>query len=196
MARPRKLGVKRDEKGKWRGYAIHPETIAVRERQLAHDGIILKFEAFESGRRVEKRTADDRLSGFTLGRLYLRHRQDKTDPSGISEEQMNAGEAWASLVRRHAAIMGYSVSLKTPSLLMISGSSAPSADPDEETILYVRRRWSDCYNLLMEVCRDHGLTVRDVVYGVCVENWPISALGEKDFGNLRMGLNAIGRALK
>ena len=157
--------------------------------------IILKFGTFESGRRVEKRTADDRLSGFTLGRLYLRYQQDKSDPSSISEEHFNAGEAWASLVRRHAALMGYAIVIKTPSLIMVSGSSGMSPDPDEETILDVRRRWSDCYNALMRVCKDHGITVRDVVYGVCIENWPIGAMSEKDFGNLRMGLNAIRKAL-
>ena len=195
MPRPSNPGAKRDANGKWRGYGIHPETIAVRERELSQDGIILKFGTFESGRRVEKRTADDRLSGFTLGRLYLRYQQDKSDPSSISEEQFNAGEAWASLVRRHAALMGYATVIKTPSLVMVSGSSGMSPDPDEETILDVRRRWSDCYNALMTVCQDHGITVRDVVYGVCIENWPIGAMSEKDFGNLRMGLNAIRKAL-
>src|SRR5690242_15493668 len=106
--RPRDPEVIRDRSGKSRGRPdqIHPETLAIRERQLRQDGIILSFNKTELGREVLKRTAEDRLSGFTLGRLLLRYRQDKSDPGAISENQFEAGESWHRIVRRHAAIHG------------------------------------------------------------------------------------------
>jgi hypothetical protein len=195
VARPRKLHVKRDRNGKSRGepLQIHPETLAVRERQLTEDGIVLEFKRVEGHREVVKHTAEDSKAGTTLGRLLLR-RQQGDFACSISQEQFDAGDAWAALCRRHASIMGYSLGPHAASFEIGGGRS--THEPLEETVLYVRRKWSDCYNLLMYACQQHGLGVRNVTFGVCIENWPISALYQ-NFGiaDLRIGLNAIARAL-
>lgn len=183
--RPKKPNVVRDRTGKSRGEIerVDPAVLAVRARHLMEEGI--------SGAH-----ASDALAGFTLGRLLLRYRTDKTDPSGVSQEQYDAGDLWCKIVHRHAAVMGYKLRTKTPSFIMVSGGLSCGDEPDQEAIIQIRRRFSDCYNALTAVCRDHGIRVRDVTYGVCVENWPMNALYERDYGDLKIGLNVLGRALR
>ena len=48
----------------------------------------------------------------------------------------------------------------------------------------------------MDVCRTHGLAVRDIVYAVCIDNRNINSLSATDFGNLRIGLNALVKVLR
>lgn len=195
MPRPRKANVRRDNNGKSRGepHQIHPEVIAVRERQLRQDGIVLEFKKYEGTREVFRRTADDRLAGTSLGRLYLRWQQGERFHA-ISKNQFEAGEAWGNLVRRHMAIV-YSTGPDPKSASFEIGGGLSTKETPEETIIYVRRKWSDCYNSLMEVCETHGLRVRDVTYGICVEDWPIRQLCWTDFGKLRIGLNSLQRVL-
>ncbi len=147
-------------------------------------------------REVGAEDAGDALAGFTLGRLLLRGRADKSDPGGISQEQYESGEAWAKLCRQHSQIHGYSLGPKSPSTDMIGQGLSCIKEPDEETIIKIRRKWEDCYNSLMEACRSHGLKVRNVTFSVCVENIEIGALGTSDFGLLRIGLNAVGKPLR
>jgi len=186
--RKRKSNVRRDARGKSRGEAevIHPETLAVRARELRNAGLDASFAG---------KHASDALAGFTLGVLHLCWRHNKDDPGGISDEQFNAGQAWNRIVHRHAAIMGYTLTIRTPSFIMVGGGTSCLAEPDEQEILAVRRNWSDCYNALMAACRDHGMRVSIVTYGACIENWPPGALSHKDLGDLRIGLNAIGKVV-
>ena len=69
--------------------------------------------------RFAGKHASDALAGFTLGVLHLRWQADKNDPGGISPEQFNAAQAWTRIVHRHAAIMGYSLTIRTPSFIMV-----------------------------------------------------------------------------
>lgn len=190
--RKRNPNVLRDASGKSRGEkaVVHPETVAVRERELLKMGLPLKGSQ-----------ALDQLAGFTLGCLLLRGRANKDDPGGISQDQYDAGDAWQKLCRRHAAIMGYKLSVKSPSFLMVAGGLNTAPEPDETEIERVKAKWSACYDKIMEVCREEKLRgrdilrARDVVYGVCVENWPLSHLRAGDFGLLRLTLNALGKVL-
>lgn len=186
--RKRNPNVRRDRSGKSRGEpeVIHAETLAVRARELRAAG----FDARFAGKH-----ATDALAGFTLGVLHLRWQACKDDPDGLSPEQFNAAQAWTRIVHRHAAIMGYSLTIRTPSFIMVGGGVSCLPEPEAEEITKVRRRWSDCYNALMSAARDHGMRVPVVTYGVCVENWPPAALSHEDFGHLRIGLNAIGKVV-
>jgi hypothetical protein len=187
--RKRKSNVTRDASGKSRGEpeGVHPETIAVRLRELAREGVAVR----------DRQGALDALAGFTLGRLLLRNRADRGDPGSINEQQYNAGQEWAKLVRRHAMIMGYALGTpKSPSFVLIGAGLSCTEGPDEAEIIAVRRQWSDCYRALMDVCRTHGLAVRDIVYAVCIDNRNINSLSATDFGNLRIGLNALVKVLR
>jgi hypothetical protein len=195
MGRLRKGNVRRDRNGKSRGepLQIHPEALAVRERQLKEDGIVLEFNRMEGHRQVIKRTAEDSKAGSTLGRLLLR-RQQGDYACSISQEQFDAGDAWSILCRRHASIMGYSLGPHAASFEIGGGRS--THEPIEETVLYVRRKWSSCYNALMEADKSHGHEVSKITFGICVENWPMAALwNDGGYGKLRTGLNTLARAL-
>jgi hypothetical protein len=193
MGRPRKNDVKRDASGKSRGYdGIHPETIAVRERELKKDGIILHQMRYNGVSDVATSTATDAKAGFTLGRLLLFHEQGDVQ-RGINRKQFEAGDYWAGLCRRHAAIMGYSLGVKSPTLGQIGGLS--TTEPLEETVIYVRQQWSNAYNRLRDLIPDYSDRPLKLSFGVCVENWPIGVLTANDYGLLRIALNTIGQAL-
>ena len=192
-----KAGVKRTASGRIsRAGGIHPETLAVRERELKNDGIILSFIDMSANREIEKVTATDRLSGFTLGRLYLRYQQDKGNPGSISREQFEAGEAWASLaISRKSIDDSFRLGPKSPSFSLISaGRSFGEMDP--ERVERIKTRWAACDIALSEVCLHHGWKLKQVLYGVCIENWPIDQISETDLGLLRTGLNTVARVLR
>lgn len=194
MPRPRKTNVKRDAHGKSRGepHEIHPEVIAVRERILRADGIVLEFKRPNGMREEVIRTATNAKAGTALGRLLLRWEQGNRETS-ISPEQYYAGDAWASLVRKHALLMGYSLGPKAASFEIGGGRSCN--EPLEETIIFVRRQFSDCHNALCHVAQIHGGRVYQVTEGVCLQDWPAGTLKPRDYGKLRIGLNAISKAL-
>src|SRR5437764_10130381 len=151
--RKRNPNVIRDARGKSRGEpeGVHPETIAVRLRELRCEGVPVR----------DRQGALDPLAGFTLGRLLLRNRADPGDPGSVNEQQYNAGQEWAKLVRRHAVLMGYALGTpKSPSFVVVGAGLSCAGEPDKAEIMAVRRQWTDCYRALMEVCRTHGLAVR------------------------------------
>ena len=106
MGRKPKTNVIRDASGKSRGEpnGIAPEVLAVRERHLKALGVPLTFEKREMTKHgwqdIRKQTAQDALSGFTLGILRLR---TKEDPGSISIDQYLARDSWCRIVHRHAA---------------------------------------------------------------------------------------------
>lgn len=177
--RPRKPNLLRNRAGKSLG-----------ERLEEIQSVARSYRA----REVGEADALNALAGFTLGRLLLRHNAGD-HAFGISREQHDTGERWASLVRRHAALMGYSLgSPKSVSFVMVGGGRSVAPDVDDEVVLAVRRQWSDAYNALTSVARHHGYRVIQVTYGVCVENWPMESLKAPDYGLLRLGLNGIRTA--
>jgi hypothetical protein len=187
--RKRKFEATRDPHGISRREApgIHPDTIAARLRELDRAGV----------RSRDLRDALDPLAGFTLGRLLLRHRASPHDPGSIDEQQYEAGQQWAALVYRHAAIMGYSIaSPQSPPLLLLPRGTSCRPDPSARTVKRVRRLWSNCHRALTEVCEIHGDAVRDIIYAVCIENRGIERLKPADYGNLRVGLNALAKVFR
>jgi len=158
---------------------VHPETQQVRVRELAKVGL-------------SERHALDPLAGFTLGQLHLRHRNFPEDPSGITQEQYDAGEAWVRLVRRHAEIVGYPLGRpKSPGFVLVASGMSCAPEPDQDVIADVCRRWNDCR---MELQASGDRVVR-ICYAVCIDDVPAQGLGFDDFGNLRLGLNVLARVL-
>lgn len=183
--RKRKTNVRRDRSGKSRGEAhiVHPETVFVRERELESLGI-------------DKKHALDQLAGFTLGLLRLRGRDSENkDPGGISQEQYEAGQSWARIVHRYMAINGMKGGIRTPSFLMVAGGMDTAPDPDERDILRVRRQFVDCYDALAHAAQSHGHRVQLVTWSVCIENIAVRFLTPACYGYLRVGLNALGKAV-
>jgi len=155
--------------------------VARRARDLIADG-------------VNPANAPDRLAGFTLGRLLLRWRACKSDPSGLSQKQYDTGQRLAGIICRHAAVHGYSLNVRSPAFVILGGQDC-SPPPDEERIAQIRAEFTACYDAIMRVCREHDLRARDLVYGVCVQNWPVGMITDQ-FGLLRLALNEVGEALR
>jgi len=183
--RPRVINVERHPSGRAvePPSAVHRETVEVRARDARLAGL-------------QADQALDPLAGYSLGQMLLRGRMDPGDPGSISQAQFDAGTSWAALVRRHAIIMGYSLGASAGAAgHMVGGNGGSNQEPDEAEIIAVRRRWSDGYRAIMDACRQHGLAVRDAVYAVCVDDAPIVCVTQEQFGLLRIGLNALARAL-
>jgi hypothetical protein len=186
IGRKRKLNVLRDASGVSREHERlqrldYEARIARRARDLAADGI-------------DPSNAPDRLSGFTLGRLLLRWRADKSDPSGLSQRQYNTAVRLTQIILRHAGLHGYSLNVRSPAFVMLGGQDC-APPPDEIRIAQIRAEFTACYDAIMRVCRQHDLGARDLVYGVCVQNWPVGMLADR-FGLLRAVLNEVGDALR
>ena len=124
MARPRKTNVHRDASGKSRGEyeGIHPEKIAVRDRELRKDGIILQFKRFDGVREITKSTATDAKAGFTLGKLLLFHEQGDWGAGNIPK-QYEAGDYCRPSASSTPRPMGYSLGMKSFALGTIGGLS-------------------------------------------------------------------------
>lgn len=192
--RKRKIGVARTKTGaisRAGKQSVSAETLAVRERELKADGLILKFRKLEGGREVEKRTAEDRLSGYTLGKLLLRSRHGI--PGGITQPEFDALEAWASLVVARKSIDdSRKLEAKTPSFSMVGGVGQ-STEIAQDRIDRIRRRWFECeYELNQLQC---PWKVKQVMYGICLESWPLCQVSEMDISNLRTGAKAVISAL-
>jgi hypothetical protein len=186
IGRKRKLNVLRDASGVSREHERrqrldYEARLARRARDLVADGI-------------DPSNAPDRLSGFTLGRLLLRWRADKSDPSGLSQQQYNTAVRLTQIILRHAGLHGYSLNVRSPAFIMLGGQDC-TPQPDEARIAQIRAEFTACYDAIMRVCRQHDLGARDLIYGVCVQNWPVGMLAER-FGLLRAVLNEVGDALR
>jgi hypothetical protein len=154
----------------------------------------------QRARLVGPAHADDPLAGHTLGRLRLRHQpHGPQDPCSISPLQYEAGERYAVIAVRHAALMGYPIGTpKSPTLELLAAGLSCSEEPDQELILRVRRQFADCYRALMDAGRaiGQGAKVALVTYDACLDRRTFESLTPADIGNLKVGLNALVRVLR
>jgi hypothetical protein len=129
----------------------------------------------------------DRLAGFTLGKLLLRHRESPHSPGSINERQFYAGCEWATVVHRYAHIMGFRVTIPSPAFDMVGrGGISLADDPSEAEAVEVKSKFRECF------AATQG---SPILWGICVENWPVGTLAAEDYGALREGLNALDRVL-
>jgi hypothetical protein len=78
------------------------------------------------------------LNGTTLGILHRRRQLSPTDQGGVSADQYNAAQAYIATVLHHAEIMG--LPMPWPGGV---ASRPTRADPAEDVVLAVRRRFAD-----------------------------------------------------
>jgi hypothetical protein len=201
--RKRKIGVKRDATtGRSRGEgkdAARQVALAYRAKEIAAAGLgdYVAKETIDG--RVGINVVADPLNGFTLGLLRQRMKASRDDPTGISQQQFDAGEKWARICQRHAMIMGYSLgTARSPSLMTQAGGQSCIKEPDDETVFEIRRQWSDCYRTLMDtgIALRRGVKVALICWDVCVNNRNLKHMSAEDFGNLRAGLNALAHVFK
>lgn len=147
-------------------------------------------------RRAAKNPKDERL-GYALGRLQLE--------GSISEDQLNAGNAWAALVHAYARMIGIPSGSPRSSALTASVANGFYAwegetieiDPteSERRRKALKARYDRCHDTLHEAGRSLGVGAEllKAVRHVCIdERFP----DERILGNLRIGLNALHRILR
>lgn len=155
---------------------------------------------------VAPEDASNSLSGFTLGKMRLcglaAARSGVPDVRGISAAQYEAGEAYARLVRRYEAIKGLPSGSPRSLDLGVGGTWATMAlEPTEDHIARTKAQFLACYDALAEAARtiQHGrrpgANLMTLTYDVCVLNRPLENLSDEACGDVRLGLNALGRVL-
>jgi hypothetical protein len=179
--RKRNLLAVRDESGKSREHE--------RLQELDYETRLMRRKLDLIGEGISPDHAHLGLSGFTLGKLYLRFKADPKDPSGIDRAQYNIGERIGRILRSHASVVcGSKRATSTPGSGLLT----------DEAIGQIRDEFRVVYDALAEYAgadRDNRKAAY-VVYGVCIENWPASQLTTEDFGMLRGAINCCGRALE
>ncbi len=185
VSRHKKPGVRRDTAGKSRGESTEQiRAVALAQRM----------------RDVGAEHAANPLAGHALGRLRLRHQPyGPQDPCSISPEQYEAGERYAVIAVRHAAIMGYATgSPRAAAFGLLAAGASCGEEPDEAVILAVRREFADCYRALMDAGRaiGQGAKVALVTYDTCLDRRSFESLTRADIGNLKVGLNALARLFR
>jgi hypothetical protein len=177
--RPRKPASRRDGRGTSRGETTAEITAVARAQRVkagapAHDAL-------------------NALWGSAIGTLHRRWQLDASDPGGISAEQYRAAQAYISVTIRYCELMG--IPLPRPAGAE-EGATRP--DPDDETVLRVRRRFADFRRALLDAGAALGLgsRVNAAVYRVCIEDPPIAAVAPTEVERLRYGLNAIARVVR
>jgi hypothetical protein len=162
-----------------------------------HPDVVRAVVIAQRRKEVPPDQAGDPLAGHTLGRLRLRWRAGTDQPpDAISEEQYVTGEWYGSLCVRHAALMGYATgSPRAAAFERLGAGVSCAAEPDEEVILKTRRLFGDCYRALMETGRlvRAGPRLGMLVYDVCLDRRHPDSLSTGEIGNLKLGLNALGR---
>jgi hypothetical protein len=192
----RKANVLRDRSGKSRGERpeeIMAVALAPRIRRVGLENAVVRDE------RTGAIVSANALSGYTLGILLQRHRACKGDPSGIDEDQCWAGNRFAGICKEHAIVMGYEQRPLRSARLQRESPTTGFGELDSPRevshVASMRDQFRVCYDALMRACAAHGLAVRDITYAVCIDDLPVERMRADDFGNLRLGLNALARAL-
>lgn len=181
--RKRKTNVVRDAKGKSRGEILDLSVI------------------YNQPHRRGQRNPKSELLGYPLGRL--RHE------GLIDEAQLQAGNAWASMVRAYSRMIGLRIgSPKSGSLtdavatgFYVWEGDGPEVEPEEQERRRKRLRgkYDLCHDRLHEVGRTLGpgigqsAALLKALRKVAIEErYPEDA----ELGNLRVALNTVGRVLR
>lgn len=183
--RKRKTNVVRDDGGISREHE--------RQQQIDYEARLAKRASQLEIEGIAPENAHLGLAGFSLGKLYLRFKADKSDPGSISRRQYEAGDRFARICRRHQIIMGLPRGVQAQSLNGVGGKSL--WEPPQSEIDEARGEFRACYDALAVFARTNR-GAQELVYGVCVDNWPINDLSEKQFGTLRSALNELWKALR
>lgn len=179
--RKRNIVAVRDESGKSREHE--------QQQRLDYEARLMRRKLDLMGEGISPDHAHLGLSGFTLGKLYLRYKASPEDPAAISRAQYEIGERIGRILRSHASVvLGSKRATST-------GSGGELTDAD---IARIRDEFCTVYDAMAEYARTAPENRRAayIVHGVCVENWPAAQLTADDFGILRETINHVGRALE
>ena len=136
----------------------------------------------------------DENHATTIGRLFIRWQIDKRDPSGISQEQFAAACDYRRCVLAYHRIMEVpSPHPRATDLCSLGKGLSCGPESDTELVMKIRGEFRNCRRVLLDAGNSigQGSRVNAVVYRVVIEDGPCF-----DFGNLKVGLNALARYFK
>ena len=129
-----------------------------------------------------------------IGRLFLRGQANNTDPSGISGPQFAAAEDYRRCVFRYHRIMGIpSPHCRTSDLGVASAGLSCMPESDTAEANTIKGEFRNCRRVLLDAGNSigQGSRINAIVYKVVIEDGACY-----DFGNLKVGLNALARYFK
>ena len=193
--RPKLANMNRDKTtGRSRGEAVE-SIIATALLPRLKSGITYE-ESIVRDLRTGKVVGSNQDAGHILGRLKM----VGLNPGGISENQFQAGWQYAQVVMRYRSIMG--MPSESPKAMNLGGGAgrALSADPEEKSILASREKYNACTEALNAAgfeCHQ-GNRVAKITNDVCMDRIDYNSISGDmvALGNLRAGLNALGRVLR
>lgn len=179
--RKRKTNVVRDSKGKSRGEILDLSVV------------------YNQPHRRGQRNPKSELLGYPLGRL--RHE------GLIDEAQLQAGNAWASMVRAYSRMIGLRVgSPKSGSLTeavatgfyIWEGDEGVEPEEQERRRKRLRAKYDACHDRLHEAGRTLGQATQSAALLKALRKVAIEERYPEDaeLGNLRVALNTVGRVLR
>lgn len=153
---------------------------------------------------VPLKDAFDERWGYTLGQMRLRGKafednpHGQRDPSGIDETQFQTAQRYEELIFRHRHIKGLpNLFPKSPAFSnWIQGQSlAPELPQDKIDELLGKFR--NARSTLLKTGDEHGVGARVnwIVYEIVIMDRSIDLILPNDFGNFKLGLNALARVV-
>lgn len=182
MARPRKADVRRNASGR---------SLGERTEDIVAVGLAARVKA-----GIALQDALNANAGHTIGRLYLAHIANHSDPFSISAEQKNAADWYSAMIYRNAAIYGLPLPFpKSPQLMFIAPGASCRRMPSDEEIARTRDEHRAARQALLDagMAIGQGCRVNKIIYEVCIENRDLATMNLTDIGNLRIGLNALAK---
>ena len=167
------------------------ETYSQRSRGERPVDVVAVAKAYRIKNGANPENALNDLHGSTIGQLRLE--------GAISEEQLYTAQRYATIVIQNARLFGIpSPHPRALDLLMANKGQSCVVDMSEEEANLIKGRFRDCRRELLDCGKDLlvGSAVNRIVYGVVVEDWPISRMQAGDLQNLRCGLNVLGKTMK
>lgn len=140
--------------------------------------------------KTARKSVDNPLLGYALGRLLVVGRKDPAD--GINQAQHDAGEHFIRLYRARAKIGGWpSPNVRSIGADMVAGGLSTHPEDSDEWVADIRRRWEQMYSLIMEADGQRG-EVFEALKRLLIED--LGPQSVREIGAIRVGLNAINRA--
>lgn len=194
--RPTLLNMNRDKTtGRSRGEAVE-SIIATALLPRLKSGITYE-ESIVRDIRTGKVVGSNQDAGHVLGRLKM---VGPGTAGGISLDQFLAGEQYAQIVHSFSSIMGLPSPNPKSCNLHGAGGASLTAEPTPETVERIKLRYARCTEALNEAGFEmhQGNRVAKITNAVCMDRIEFVQIhGDMQYiGSLRVGLNAISRALR
>lgn len=149
--------------------------------------------------------AFDEKWGYTLGQMRLRGKAyenggfvGQRDPSGIDQTQYETAQRYEEVVFKNRYVKGLPNPFpKSPAFNNWIRGQSLAAEMSQDDIDKALGRFRDARACLLRTGVDFGLgaQINWIVYEVVIMDRPIDIIKPEEFGNFKLGLNALARVV-